>query len=303
MGRAGCCRRARWRAGSPRACFAWRATTRCSGGARRWGAGSASCWRWGCGRAGRCSDVSCCTCRTRASARTSCRSSGTTCCSSRHSSRCSSRRAAAASRARAAAPPARRLPHAVAAGPPVRRVRRSRSCSSATPRGATSPRWRRTGRPRRCRPGSDGTCTSCRSWAQQGEQRIHLRGGAGTAARRLGAAPVCGRSCSVRRWSPFQVVVIATANYGFFNYLSLALCLWVLDDGHLPWGRDRRRRRPAAAATTALVLATVLVVALYDRAVPAASCPGCARSPARYGRCERHWTRSARSTPTTCSRR
>ena len=32
-----------------------------------------------------------------------------------------------------------------------------------------------------------------------------------------------------------QLSVILTANYGFFNYLSLALCLFVLDDGHLDW--------------------------------------------------------------------
>src|SRR5262249_10193241 len=31
--------------------------------------------------------------------------------------------------------------------------------------------------------------------------------------------------------------------YGFFNYLSLALCLWVLDDGHLA-GLARRLGRP-----------------------------------------------------------
>ncbi len=32
-----------------------------------------------------------------------------------------------------------------------------------------------------------------------------------------------------------QLSVILTANYGFFNYLSMALCLFVLDDGHLRW--------------------------------------------------------------------
>ena len=59
----------------------------------------------------------------------------------------------------------------------------------------------------------------------------------------------------------FQVVVIATANYGFFNYLSLALCLWVLDDGHLPWGHDRPAT-PRCRCDHRCVLATVLVVAL-----------------------------------------
>jgi predicted DCC family thiol-disulfide oxidoreductase YuxK len=32
-----------------------------------------------------------------------------------------------------------------------------------------------------------------------------------------------------------QLSVVLTANYGFFNYLSMALCLFVLDDGHLGW--------------------------------------------------------------------
>ena len=46
----------------------------------------------------------------------------------------------------------------------------------------------------------------------------------------------------------FQVTVIASANYGFFNYLSLALCLLVLDDGHLP-----ARAAPPAARRMGLV--------------------------------------------------
>jgi hypothetical protein len=44
-----------------------------------------------------------------------------------------------------------------------------------------------------------------------------------------------------------QVSVILTANYGFFNYLSLALCLFVLDDGHLEW-LAARAGRPLPAA-------------------------------------------------------
>ena len=39
--------------------------------------------------------------------------------------------------------------------------------------------------------------------------------------------------------------MIATANYGFFNYLSLLLCLWLLDDEQLP---GRRPPPPAAAS-------------------------------------------------------
>jgi hypothetical protein len=60
----------------------------------------------------------------------------------------------------------------------------------------------------------------------------------------------------------FQLLVIATANYGFFNYLSLALCLWVLDDGQLPWGRPRPGSEPPRRVTPPLVLATALLVAL-----------------------------------------
>lgn len=64
-----------------------------------------------------------------------------------------------------------------------------------------------------------------------------------------------------------QVSVILTGNYGFFNYLSMALCLFVIDDGHLQWAARRvgvtpsppppRRRswlRTALLSTTATVL-------------------------------------------------
>ncbi len=62
----------------------------------------------------------------------------------------------------------------------------------------------------------------------------------------------------------FQVVVLATANYGFFNYLALALCLWVLDDGHLAWLTGPAPApvpgpRPAGAS---LAVATAVLVPL-----------------------------------------
>jgi lipase maturation factor 1 len=68
----------------------------------------------------------------------------------------------------------------------------------------------------------------------------------------------------------FQIVVLATGNYGFFNYLSLALCLWVLDDGHLDslLVRLGRRLHPPAeprsgrAATVGMGIATALLVPL-----------------------------------------
>lgn len=67
-----------------------------------------------------------------------------------------------------------------------------------------------------------------------------------------------------------QVSVIATANYGYFNYLSLALCLWALDDEHLAAAARRLGRSlaplPAPTAspgiTAALTAAAVVLVPL-----------------------------------------
>src|SRR6266704_1571300 len=53
--------------------------------------------------------------------------------------------------------------------------------------------------------------------------------------RRLRAAAFAGMVA-------MQVTVLATANYGFFNYLSMALALWLLDDGH--FGRAAVAREP-----------------------------------------------------------
>src|SRR5262249_50178250 len=47
----------------------------------------------------------------------------------------------------------------------------------------------------------------------------------------------------------FQAFVVLTANYGFFNYLSAALCLWVLDDHDL--GVREHAVRAASWPTTA----------------------------------------------------
>lgn len=63
----------------------------------------------------------------------------------------------------------------------------------------------------------------------------------------------------------FQVVVMATANYGFFNYLALALCLWVLDDGDLAWlpgGAGATAEPDRQAITMVPVFATAALVAL-----------------------------------------
>ena len=64
----------------------------------------------------------------------------------------------------------------------------------------------------------------------------------------------------------FQLVVLATGNYGFFNYLSLALCLWVLDDGHLARPghapHPRQERRSSRVATAGFAIATAVLVPL-----------------------------------------
>ena len=67
-----------------------------------------------------------------------------------------------------------------------------------------------------------------------------------------------------------QLSIILTANYGFFNWLSLALTLFLLDDGHLAWlaARLGRRlepapaRRPSRARTAGLGAVAALLVPL-----------------------------------------
>lgn len=67
-----------------------------------------------------------------------------------------------------------------------------------------------------------------------------------------------------------QLVFLLTANYGFFNYLSAALCLFALDDGHLGWIaarlgrplRPRQPRRPSLIATAVLAPVAVVLVTL-----------------------------------------
>ncbi len=54
-----------------------------------------------------------------------------------------------------------------------------------------------------------------------------------------------------------QVAVLATANYGFFNYLSVGLALWVLDDGHL--GRAAVPHEPPRRSFVVPIAVPVLV--------------------------------------------
>jgi hypothetical protein len=67
------------------------------------------------------------------------------------------------------------------------------------------------------------------------------------------------RRAAVAGMLAFQVFVVLTANYGFFNYLSAALCLWALDDHDLG-GAEVTVRRASWPATAALALAALVLV-------------------------------------------
>jgi hypothetical protein len=67
-----------------------------------------------------------------------------------------------------------------------------------------------------------------------------------------------------------QLAILATANYGFFNHLSAALCLFALDDGHVGWLAARLGRplapapprRPSRGASVALAAIAIGLVGL-----------------------------------------
>ena len=50
----------------------------------------------------------------------------------------------------------------------------------------------------------------------------------------------------------FQTVIFLTGNYGFFNFLTAALCLLLLDDAALKWIAKKFRLRPVRAQTAEL---------------------------------------------------
>jgi hypothetical protein len=64
-----------------------------------------------------------------------------------------------------------------------------------------------------------------------------------------------------------QVSVILTANYGFFNYLTICLCVFVLDDGHLAWVAERagstlRPARPRRSGLLQRLMGALLLISL-----------------------------------------
>ncbi|GIW45453.1 MAG: membrane protein [Candidatus Binatia bacterium] len=59
------------------------------------------------------------------------------------------------------------------------------------------------------------------------------------------------RRAAVSALALLQLLILATANYGFFNYLTLLLCLWGLDDQDLfslarPWALSRTAPHPVS---------------------------------------------------------
>ncbi|MBI3725410.1 lipase maturation factor family protein [bacterium] len=67
-----------------------------------------------------------------------------------------------------------------------------------------------------------------------------------------------------------HATIFVTGNYSFFSFLSVAVCLFFLDDGHLQWiaarlhGKlpERPRAPPSRRITDALLVATLLLVPL-----------------------------------------
>jgi uncharacterized membrane protein YphA (DoxX/SURF4 family) len=84
-------------------------------------------------------------------------------------------------------------------------------------------------------------------------------------------APPRARLAAFLAMAAMQVSIILTANYGFFNYLTLALLLFALDDDQIPstarsvlLGGDRlvERGRPAAPRALVVVAAALVLVSV-----------------------------------------
>src|SRR5262249_33214223 len=101
-------------------------------------------------------------------------------------------------------------------------------------------------------------------WMHQLPMPIHRATSALTFVVELGA-PLCIwgprvlRRIAVAGMLGFQVFVVLTANYGFFNYLSAALVLWALDDHDLGV-REHVVPRRSWLATIGLAAAAVALV-------------------------------------------
>jgi hypothetical protein len=91
----------------------------------------------------------------------------------------------------------------------------------------------------------------------------------------LGLAPLVWAAHRVRTvvflvMVAIQLVIVLTANYGFFNYLSIVLCLWVLDDSHLVWLAGRcgwtlpatPHRQSTTVGTVVMALAAAVLLSL-----------------------------------------
>ncbi len=88
-------------------------------------------------------------------------------------------------------------------------------------------------------------------WAHQLPRGFHEASSLSTFVVEIGLAPCVFLPWRRARLAVFvamlgmQASIALTANYGFFNWLSAALLLFVLDDGHLDW-IARRFRKPLA---------------------------------------------------------
>jgi lipase maturation factor 1 len=88
-------------------------------------------------------------------------------------------------------------------------------------------------------------------------------------------APRPFRRAAVAGMLAFQAFVLLTANYGFFNYLSAALCLWALDDHDLGLRehvlRAASRWRTVALGAIAAILVPISLIPFfpYMRVPPA----------------------------------
>jgi hypothetical protein len=108
-------------------------------------------------------------------------------------------------------------------------------------------------------------------WAHQLPLSAHRAAAAGMYVVELALpfllwAPHTARTLVFVAMCAMQFVFLATGNYGFFNYLSLALTLWVLDDAHLAWAAGKlgrtvvHRERTASRARTVLLAVAVAVL-------------------------------------------